>query len=313
MSWFVKSQDLLIIFIVPLMVATFVDIKRNWSALWDDNVTKQDRELLMRFTIFLLLPIAVFLHELGHALATVSFGGKIAEFHYGILWGYVVPQGSFSPLEILGIYLAGNLVEVLIGLLALLLTLFVRSPAAVTVLTYFGLWTIGATLVLYPALSIAGMYGDWSAIYTSPLTSCKLIIAIVHLLLISLLGLAIYGKASRLWFVRRTDPVWDHAYCQLTQQLTNSGEPKDYLSLAWLFFEAGLYAHAQQFVNKFLSLSSSNSESGLLQGLLLQSQGKIEQARTILDEVVANEHLSPSLAARAAEALAQLKTTHLQQ
>ena len=85
--FFSSSQDFLIIIVLPLMVMTLRSAWIERQTLWDANVTARDRDLLMRITMFVLMPIVVFLHECGHAAAILQFGGKIAKFHYGILWG----------------------------------------------------------------------------------------------------------------------------------------------------------------------------------------------------------------------------------
>src|SRR5579883_2856315 len=118
-NWFSSFQDFSMLLVIPLMVTTAIELKKNWRSVWDDDLSDQDRQILLRTALFILMPIAVFLHELGHAWATVAYGGQVAKFHYGILWGYVVPEGTFTELQLLLIYLAGNAIEVVLGLLVL--------------------------------------------------------------------------------------------------------------------------------------------------------------------------------------------------
>lgn len=306
MNWF-SYQDLLIVIMVPLMVATAIELKKNWASVWDSKLTESDRQILLKCALFLLMPAAVFLHELGHAFATIAFGGRVTEFHYGILWGYVVPAGSFNNAQILIIYLAGNVVELLLGLAVLCLAPFMRSAAVCVLFIYFGLWAVAGTIVFYPALSLVGMYGDWIAIYTSPLFNYKVIIGTVHFLLVALLLYLVYGKGPRIWFVRKIDPEWGAAYKELTSRIKKQNNAEDYLGLAWLFYEAGLSSYAQQFVTKFVSRSSHNAESKLLEGLLLQSQGKFQQAIGVLQKITADEDLPLALIARRDAALQQCR------
>jgi hypothetical protein len=310
MNWFTSFQDFSMVLTIPLMVATVIDLRKNWSAIWDDNLTSKDRQILLRCALFLLMPIAVFLHELGHAWATVSFGGQVAEFHYGIIWGYVVPSGTFTDGQLLFIYLAGNLVELILGLFVLCLVPLSRKPPLTLLMTYFGLWTVAATIVFYPALSLVGMYGDWIAIYRTPLVSVKIVIGAIHLLLIALLAFLVYSHPVRIWFVKKTDPLWADAYSQLIARIKDNDDPEDYLRLAWLFYECGLNSQAQQFVTKFVSRSSHNSESKLLQGLLSLSQGKTEQALATLEEIKADEVLAPAMASRRDAVLELLRTAN---
>src|ERR1700722_20633005 len=112
-----QYQDYLLILVLPLTLISIVEALKNWVTVWDIYVTWTDRSILLRFAMFVLMPIIVFLHECGHAAAILWFGGTIAEFHYGLLWGYVRPNGLFTPEQILIIYLAGNVVEVICGVL----------------------------------------------------------------------------------------------------------------------------------------------------------------------------------------------------
>src|SRR5688572_25246786 len=75
--------------------------------------------IAVSFILLLLIPIGVLLHELGHALATWQVGGQVREFQWRVFWGYIVPEGSFSPTEDWWISLSGNLVSVALGLLAI--------------------------------------------------------------------------------------------------------------------------------------------------------------------------------------------------
>jgi hypothetical protein len=206
MNPLLRFQDWYCLLIVPIMVVTIIELAKNWQSVWDNQVTKKDREILMKTAMFLLLPIAVFFHELGHAWATLQFGGTIKEFHYGILWGYVIPDGDFSLLQLLIIYLAGNIVELVIGILALIASCLVTSAPFIILLTYFGLWCVGGTIILYPALSFTGMYGDWIAIYSIPLKQWTNMILIVHISLVSLLLVGIYNKSVKGWYASRTGP-----------------------------------------------------------------------------------------------------------
>lgn len=294
------------------MVTTVIELKKNWRSVWDSQLTDQDRQILLRTALFVLMPMAVFLHELGHALATIACGGQVAKFHYGILWGYVVPEGTFTEGQLLFIYLAGNTIEVALGLLVLCLVPLASSPALICLLVYFGLWTVAATIIFYPALSLVGMYGDWIAIYTSPLVGPKMLIATVHLILVGLMAYLVYGKKPRLWYVRKTDPEWNKAYIALMAHLREQDDPEDYLHLAWLFYDGGLNGEAQQFVTKFVSRSSHTTESKLLQALLSLSQGKTDRALTLLQEITRDEDLSSGMIARRDAALALLAKSRRQ-
>jgi len=52
------------------------------TALFDARFTLQDRALIDQAAFFLLGPISVALHELGHAVAIWSFGGEVIDFGF---------------------------------------------------------------------------------------------------------------------------------------------------------------------------------------------------------------------------------------
>src|ERR1700761_4609820 len=90
------AQNLLAI---PLCLITVIDTIKAWPTLWNDQLTPEKRKLLLRISLAVLLPVVVFLHECGHAAATIAFGGKVSQFHFGFLWGEVVSTGNFSDWQ----------------------------------------------------------------------------------------------------------------------------------------------------------------------------------------------------------------------
>jgi hypothetical protein len=120
--------DLLNLIYLPLMVITIRDLITNWHSVWDNHLTARDRFILQKVVIFLIMPFVVYCHEMGHALSIEYFGGRVAEFHFGLFWGFVVPQGVFTPDQTVLTYLAGNAVQIAIGLIAGFSALFISSP-----------------------------------------------------------------------------------------------------------------------------------------------------------------------------------------
>lgn len=137
----------------------------NWSAFWDDTVTAEDRQLADAIAVFLLVPIGVFFHEVGHAIATLQMGGTVDEFQWRIFWGYVIPGGVFTPPQWWWLALSGNLVSILMGAMALPLVRLTRRLILQLILFTFGRVQLIYALVLYPFISIVGRQGDWVLIY----------------------------------------------------------------------------------------------------------------------------------------------------
>ncbi|MGK7891001.1 MAG: M50 family metallopeptidase [Leptolyngbyaceae cyanobacterium] len=140
-------------------------LKHNWVAFWDDVVTPDDRNLADGIAVFLLIPIGVFFHELGHAIATWQMGGTVLEFQWRIFWGYVVPGGDFTLPQWWWIAFSGNLVSIVLGAIAIPLFQRVNLAILKEMLRTFARVELIYSLVLYPLFSFVGERGDWLIIY----------------------------------------------------------------------------------------------------------------------------------------------------
>lgn len=176
--------DLFSLFYAFLGVRAIWTAIKNWRALTDDQLTAIDRRLTSELAFFVFIPIGVFFHELGHALATIQVGGQVVGFHYALFYGYVIPSGRFTPLEEWWIALSGNLVSIVYGFLPLILLPFVRKNWIKYLLLAFARIQLGWSLVGYPLLTLAGFEGDWKMIYGTDLVlSVPLFIAQAALVL----------------------------------------------------------------------------------------------------------------------------------
>jgi hypothetical protein len=307
MDLIVKSQDFLCLLIIPIALITINQVRINWKSLWDDQLTAADRSLLLRASFFILEPIVVFFHEVGHTLATFAFGGTISEFHYAILSGYVVPHGSFTPSQWLFISLAGNLVNIGVGYLCLLAALFFTAPPMVALCVYLGLWSIATSAVLYALLSIGGLYGDWIDIYSSPAHDLVALVAIFHAIVVLSLVYFFKGKKPRLWFTMKTRPRWAKAYTALVKEAQTSPNRKNQLSLAWLYYEASLNDFAEKILKKYTQTDSPDTEALYLQGAIALSKQKVDGAQTLFLKIVASPDATAEYKARAYMCLGQCK------
>ncbi len=287
--------DLLNLLFLPLAVLTIIRLRKQWGFIFDAHFSLNDRFWLQRLVIFVLLPLVVLCHELGHALAIILFKGKVLEFHYGFFWGYVVPQGIFTPEQLVWIYLAGNLVGVIIGLLSLVLAFFVSSPPVVALLVYLALWSIGQTVVLYPLISLSGLYGDWIAIYTAPVHRLKIMIAAVHFCLVAATVWAVYGQKPRMWFARKTCPWWADEQKKLQGQVKASHQPEDSLNLGWSYLQGGFPAQALS----CLKAAGDHPGRFALEGALALNQSNLNKASACFGEALKHSELNSRQQARA--------------
>lgn len=313
MELLLKYQWLLCLIIVPLIFVTTRNMIRDWKLIWDDDVTYNDRRQLVRISLFLLEPIIVLLHEFGHAITAIKFGGTISEFGYFLLSGYVIPSGLFTRAEDFWIYLSGNLVNFVVGYLCLLAALFVKRPPVVALLVYLGLWTLASSAIFYPLLSIIGVYGDWSNIYGSGLTNYITVLAFFHVLIVASVIYMLKGERPRVWFAKRTRLGWENLYDRLQKRIAENPTILDLLNLAWILYEAALNDLSLKALDRCAELDSEDPEPILLRGYIWLDRRKFELAEETFQRVIANPRSEDLTKARAFMACARTKMTVLGQ
>ncbi|BAZ05763.1 M50 family metallopeptidase [Calothrix sp. NIES-3974] len=170
-----------------LSVDTLIRLGRGWGSFWDGQVTVKDRFLLQRVAVFILVPVGVFFHEVGHAIATWQVGGTVVEFSWRVFWGYVIARGDFLPAQSWWIAFSGNLVSILLGFLALLGIFWVKTDIGKELLYTFGIVQLVFSLVIYPLFSFSGFEGDWLTIYDFQIQPYAQITLVIHAIILLLL------------------------------------------------------------------------------------------------------------------------------
>lgn len=180
--------------------ASLYDIIKGRQQLFDDRLTAEDRNRLLRFTIFVLLPLSIIFHEAGHAIAVKLFGGEIIDFGFYFIYGFVSHRGFYTPIELGWIALAGTIMNVLLAAIAFATFWFwPRNKAVNYVLLTFGALELANALIFYPVLdALGGIVGDWSTIYSSETPVFSITIGVIHVGL--LLGGYLIWKS--VWFQR---------------------------------------------------------------------------------------------------------------
>jgi len=148
-------------------VLALVALVRSWRSFLDADFTAADRRVAMQVSVFLIPPVVVLLHEMGHAAAVVATGGQVTAFHYGLFEGSVSFAGDLTNGQVWFIALAGNLVSIGIGLgMVLAGGLLKRVRQSLRYLLIVGgLIEAVFGLVGYPLLSETARFGDWLLIY----------------------------------------------------------------------------------------------------------------------------------------------------
>ena len=156
---------------------TLYRLSKNWRTFWNNKLSAQDRQLAIGVAFFMLVPVGVLLHELGHMVAAWSTNSRVLGLHYFLYWGYVeyVPATN-SPLLEWYVSLAGNFVSYALGIICLAVAIFATRLKEVVrvMLAQLGILEMAQTLLLYPLISIDPAFdGDWDSIYSfrAPLAS----------------------------------------------------------------------------------------------------------------------------------------------
>ncbi len=193
---------LLSAFYVLLGVRVVYQLARNFRQTFDRNFTPQDRLLVDQAAFFVLLPIAVALHECGHAIAIHLFGGDVLGWGYFGFAGYVeFDPEQFTAAQRILIASAGTVVNLLLAAIAVAAVFLKRPPfrAAINELLIQFVWiSLLNALVLYPVLDfVGGMNGDWVQMYDGGVPQLSLVILIIHLSVLALLFWAWRSPTAR--------------------------------------------------------------------------------------------------------------------
>lgn len=191
------SPGILGIFLLIAAGATLWDVAKGHTELFDERLTANDRNRLLRLVLFVLLPLSIILHEGGHALAVKAFGGEILGFGFYLYYGYVEHQGFYTPLDVAIISFAGPLVNVILGLGAFAFAWFTPRRTAINYLLFvFCAFELFNALVFYPLFDFGGgISGDFSSIYSSDTLVFSIIVGICHLAI--LIGAVVFWKTPR--------------------------------------------------------------------------------------------------------------------
>ncbi|MFT4038618.1 MAG: hypothetical protein QM692_10595 [Thermomicrobiales bacterium] len=189
---------LISVFYLILGARVVYQLARNFRATFDLNFTREDRYLVDQAAFFVLLPISVALHEMGHAVAIWLFGGDVLGWGFYGFAGYVeFNPAQFTNAQQIIIAAAGTIVNILLAAIAVGVVFLKRPPlrAAINELLIQFTWvSLLNALVLYPLLDFAsGMNGDWMQMYDFSVPALSVAILVVHL---GVLAILVYAWRS---------------------------------------------------------------------------------------------------------------------
>ena len=173
---------------------TLFGLIRAWRTFWDDDFTPTDKKMATQVAVFLIPPIVVLFHELGHFFTAKALGVRVTGFHYGLFEGSVTVAGLRTVEEMWLIAISGNLVSAGIGLamvvLSVVMTRWRRSVRYL--LLSGGMLELLFSLVLYPVLSLTARFGDWEIIYSERTGTLSWATGIAHAA--SLVGVYVWWR-----------------------------------------------------------------------------------------------------------------------
>jgi hypothetical protein len=183
---------LISLFYLVLGARVVFQLARSFRQTFDRNFTRQDRMLVDQAAFFVLVPISVALHELGHAVAIWLFGGHVLDWGFYGFAGYVAfDPFEFSDAQQVIIASAGTIVNLILAGLALSLVFLKKPPMRAAyneLLVQFTWISLLNALVVYPLLDlISGLNGDWAQMYAFTVPSLSVAILVVHVAVLALL------------------------------------------------------------------------------------------------------------------------------
>ena len=171
-----------------LIAATGIKVVRQiWRerrSIFDDRFTDHDRMLVAQAAFFLLLPISVALHELGHAVLVWLFGGKVVDFGFYFFAGFVSYEARFSDVQQILVAAAGTAVNIILAVAAMAFVFLRRPPMRAAyneLLVQFATISIANALIFYPMLDLlSNLNGDFRQMYFGGVPWLSAIIFLVH-------------------------------------------------------------------------------------------------------------------------------------
>jgi tetratricopeptide (TPR) repeat protein len=298
MDWQLISHYIVAIMILPIVVLTVRNVVKNSASLFDDDLTANDRTLLKQFAVFLLLPIVALFHEMGHALVAKFLGVDVVGFHWSLFFGQVEVSGNLTPVQTFIIALAGNVFQLIAILFALLIAVISRSPAIVALNVYLYLFSGFSGLIFYPLLSLVGWNYDFAIIYGSDERRLALITGIIHIALVALFTWTFLSQKARLWFAKKTRPVWAKEYDKVLTRVQSEPNAVNLLSQAWQFYFVGLDKSAEETLDRVENIDPDLKDVWLLRGYLHQSRGRYQSAVLCFEQITNAALQDKSLLAR---------------
>lgn len=281
-------------------------LSRRWRSFWDDDLTPADLALAGELAFFVFIPLGVFLHEAGHALATWQVGGRVVEFQWRVFWGYIIPAGSFTPAEDWWISFSGNLVSIGLGLLPVPFLPRLTRPPWRELGYAFARQQLFYALVWYPALSaLLGLGGDWMTIYDFSIAPFAQITLVVHLALLYGLWRLDGSAAAGRWRLARYPQAIDQVRALEAEAERRPGDPEPLAHLAHLCHQLGEGGLSRRYLSRAERLDRQAPAVLMARAIIAFDQRRYGAARAAAEAALQTE-LRPERRLRLHALLARL-------
>lgn len=269
---------LLSLFYVAMGIACLVRVVLRWRLLWDDQVTTEDLELASRAAFYLLIPPTVALHELGHAVLVWAQGREVIDWMFLGYMGAVLHETT-GALGDFAIALAGNVVTLVIGVVAVLLPLYRPGhPIRNTLWLEVGRRSLFLVLAFYPAVCLF-FPGDFVRIYDfeeTPIASGA--VAIVHASLL-IFGYGLLWKKR--WRPRASlicSPLAKRLIEMESRLAVEPDDPSASRELGLLHFAASDFAKARLHLERLVEKGRLDAKARAVYGAILVEAGEPAKA-----------------------------------
>ncbi len=261
------------------------NLRQRWGEFQREPLQAWQKSFIDRAAFYLGMPLGVLLHEMGHAVTVLLFGGQIVDVGYAFYFGYVGHVGYYTPPQRWLISIAGTIGSLIYGVVMWLI--FRRIPKSSY--RYFAnrllRMSLAYALIFYPLFTLFSSIGDWAIIYdfqATPLLSGATLV--IHL-----------GILAMLWWADRRGmfemPAFESTavqaqFEQLRSQATvNRHDSELQLQLVDAYRRSGMKHTANHFTQSFLKENPNSAEGTLLQALLA-AQNKREVPKKARDSAV---------------------------
>ena len=208
--------------------------------------------------MFILIPIGVLFHEIGHSLATWQVGGTVETFQWRLFWGFIIPSGDFSPVESWWISFSGNLVSILLGLLPIPFILQIRRRIISEIVYSFACIQSIYALIYYPVFSFATGGGDWLKIYDFSIQPLASLTLLLHIGLVWGLWTAHGSQVALRWRLARTpdtSKTWQGLKAEVAQ---NPKDLQSHLKLGYFLLQHDEGRAARRVARKMEKIAPEN-------------------------------------------------------